>query len=475
MTQRLNQSRRPFRILTVTVFIALIVPALVQDGMFVDGVTYGAISRNMAQGMGSAWCPHYTKTLYPVFYEQPPLVFMVQSCFFRVLGDSIYTERVFSFLMAVLTAWGIVLVWRLFNKNKDQEKYSWVPVFLWITIPLVSWSYRNNLLENFVSVAALFSVWFISRSFIEKKIVYLFPGSVMIFLAFLSKGPVGLFPLVTPMLLGLAFGKKEWKRSGFYNLYLILLTLALFFLLLKLIPASGKNLKTYLDQQLFPAIYGQREVTTNSRFSILGYLMLELSFPVLFLLYFSISRWLKTRQLNLPDKRTYLFFLLTGLAASIPFIITLKQRRFYLVPSLPFYILSISCLVVPYLKKLLEKISQKKLKWIGRSSYIILGMVLIFSVTRFGRYSRDEVQLKDIYVITEVIPWGSVVGSTEDLCTDWRCVAYMCRTGYLSLEPDKNHTFFLLKKDKSLPAPLREEYDKMNLDLAMYTLLKRKE
>lgn len=51
----------------------LLIPTLVQDGMFLDGITYSAISRNMANGIGSFWHPHYTETLYPHFNEHPPL------------------------------------------------------------------------------------------------------------------------------------------------------------------------------------------------------------------------------------------------------------------------------------------------------------------------------------------------------------------------------------------------------------------
>lgn len=46
--------------------------------MFVDGVTYAAIARNLAQGNGSFWSPFYTATLYPQFFEHPPLGFALQ-------------------------------------------------------------------------------------------------------------------------------------------------------------------------------------------------------------------------------------------------------------------------------------------------------------------------------------------------------------------------------------------------------------
>jgi len=164
-------------LLTTTIFIALLIPTLVQDGMFLDGITYSAISRNMASGLGSYWNPHYTKTLYSNFHEHPPLVFIIQSLFFKLFGYGIYTERIYSFLTAILTAIGIIQCWRLFNKENELKEYSWLLILLWITIPLISWSYKNNLLENTMGVFTIFSVYFIIKSLIENRIIYLFSGS----------------------------------------------------------------------------------------------------------------------------------------------------------------------------------------------------------------------------------------------------------------------------------------------------------
>ena len=57
--------------------IALLVmlPELVTKGMYVDGQLYATISRNMAEGLGSLWSPYATATLFPEFYEHPPLAF----------------------------------------------------------------------------------------------------------------------------------------------------------------------------------------------------------------------------------------------------------------------------------------------------------------------------------------------------------------------------------------------------------------
>ena len=60
-----SDSVRPLRLLTAAAFVAAIVPRLVQRGMFVDGVTYSSMARNLAEGRGHFWAPYYTATIYP--------------------------------------------------------------------------------------------------------------------------------------------------------------------------------------------------------------------------------------------------------------------------------------------------------------------------------------------------------------------------------------------------------------------------
>ncbi len=210
-------------ILTITVFVSLLIPALVQDGMFLDGITYAAISKNMANGYGSFFNPHYTKILYPEFHEHPPLVFIVQSGFFKLFGDAFYTERIFSLCIAILTVIGITQCWRLVNDTIEFKKYDWLPVLLWLSIPLVSWSYKNNLLENTMGVFTLFAVFFILKSLKEKKVLYLLPGGILIVLAFLSKGPAGLYPILVPVIYGVVY--KSNRYAVRYAVYLILFIL----------------------------------------------------------------------------------------------------------------------------------------------------------------------------------------------------------------------------------------------------------
>ena len=50
-----------WRLFTVASMLALTVPRLWQRGMFLDGVTYAVVARNMADGVGTFWAPSFSE------------------------------------------------------------------------------------------------------------------------------------------------------------------------------------------------------------------------------------------------------------------------------------------------------------------------------------------------------------------------------------------------------------------------------
>jgi 4-amino-4-deoxy-L-arabinose transferase-like glycosyltransferase len=462
-----------FWVLTITTFLALLLPILVQDGMFLDGITYSAISNNLSNGIGGFWSPHYTKTLAPHFHGHPPLVFGIQSLLFNLLGHGIYTERIYTFLSSIFTAFGIVSCWRLFVIDSSLKQFSWLPVLLWITIPLNFWAYQNNLLENTLGVFTIFSIYFISKSLIENKITWLVIGSLLIVLAFFSKGFVGLFPLAAPLLYLLVFKPKPFHYPIVYSMVIMLSTLALFYATLTLFPESKENILSYLHIQVIPSLSNELEITEKHHLSIIIKLILELTIPIFFLLIVSIIKWRNNKHFKFYYMRHCIYFLLIGISASIPLIITLKQRSFYLVPSVPFYILSIGFLITPFVKEKLDKLSKSTLKRIMSASLVSFLLVIAISIYNFGKFSRDEEKLKDVYTISSFIPKGTVISTTKNIWIDWSLQASMSRIGYISLDCDNTHKYFLIDKT-NIDSVTIGKYENMNLKLSKYMMLIRK-
>ncbi|MDG2343189.1 MAG: glycosyltransferase family 39 protein [Flavobacteriales bacterium] len=451
-------------LLTFFLFLIIFLPSILTDGMFLDGVTYSAISNNLANGHGDFFNLHYTKTIHAKFHEHPPLVFIIQSFFFKAFGSSFYTERVFGLFISLLTVFGIAKVWCLFH-DKEQQKFNWVPIVIWLCVPLVMWSYRNNVLENTMGVFTLFASFFILKSLINNSWGYLVFGGVFIVFGGLSKGPVAFFPLVIPFIYGLLYKTKNYSLYNSFALFGVVILIG--FVLFLLFPDLYNNITLYLNKQLIPSINNNREVTTANRFYILLVLLKELLSPIFALSFIVALAHFKKIKLTLP-KQTILFGLI-ALAASVPLIISFKQRDFYLVPTIPFFALSAGCFLIKPIRLLTALISQSFLNWTKR---IVVVLFIFFGgfvfISQKGN-SRDKVLLEDVYKISSIIPEGSVISTIKQIQTNWLLIAYLSRIGYISLDDKRQHQYLLTKKEEGCP----KGYVKIGVDLELFYLLKR--
>lgn len=142
----------PFVLLTAAVFAGLLLPVLVQDGMFMDGLLYATVAHNEANGFGTFWEPRASQLGLAglrTFHEHPPLTFGLQALWFRALGSAFWVERAYSLFTALITAGLMAMLWRkLMPKDRPERDLAWWPVLLWVAMPTVHWCYHNNMQEN---------------------------------------------------------------------------------------------------------------------------------------------------------------------------------------------------------------------------------------------------------------------------------------------------------------------------------------
>lgn len=457
----------PFIYLTFSVFLCLLMPFLVQRGMFLDGVTYATMSRNFAERISTTQKPMYTD-LYP-FYEQPVLGFLIQSVFYKILGNSIYVEKIFSMLMAVLSLIGLVLCWKIFTKKTSILFSFWMPALIWITIPLVSWTFSNNMLESIITVSSIFSVYFSIKSFQKQRFLHAILSAIFIIFGFLVKGPVGIFPLVTPIIFGFIFNRR---KEGFYNFILIFIScFSILLLILYIFPALKINLIKYFEVHLLPAIKDEREISTKYRGFIMWKALIQLCIPsILVLVFIFINRYKGIRN-EVPFFKEVLFFVLIALSASLPLMITHKQRKYYLMPSIIYYSLAFGFILAPWVNYYIKKINLKYRKAIIYGSFFLVFITISICCIRYDKYSRDKELIEDVLYISDKLPPHTII-SFED-CSNYLLNAYMYRLGYLNLDCSENkHTYYLTVKENSLPDHLKNLYVKEK-ELNIYTLYRR--
>lgn len=467
---------RVFWLLTSALFVGLLVPVLLQQGMFLDGVSYAGIARNMAIGLGSLARPHYTDTLYPICYEQPPLALWTQSLFFRIFGDHYWVERLYSFSMALLTALGIVLNLRLLEKplltkevtsyTPDQRaQFSWLPVLLWISAPIVFWAYQNNMLECTMSVFVQFSIYFAVKAVHKKSWGLLGLASLLTAAAVLCKGPVGFFPVVAPLAWSLVFRTPNLLTGAIRSFGMLILSLSFLGLMLFFYPGMQEYLDYYLHKQLLPTLAGAREKQVENPFSFLLDLLGQFILPAVFLLGLLVNRGLK--KFVLP--KSALFFFILGIAGSLPLVLSPKQSAHYLLPSIPCFALGFAMVIGQNINWDFRMATGQK-KRLERIAGLILVVTIVISWSFQGKFRRDEVLIKDVIAISTHVGHGSILSIPEHFAQNWLLHAYFERFGHVSLDAKNTRNYWLT----DLRGPIPDGYEEVKLDGRGYRLFKRK-
>jgi 4-amino-4-deoxy-L-arabinose transferase-like glycosyltransferase len=478
MLKKLLLNRQtPFWLIAISVLIVLTLPTLIQDGMFMDAMLYTSVSHNLSMGIGTFWFPQFSihnVAGLPSFHEQPPLVFGIQSLFYTLFGDSMYVERFYTFLTMCITALLIIFLWKEIFRNQDGFiKLGWLPLILWITIPVCFWSYSNNMHENTMGIFTLSAVLLIYKSFLTEKfqITLWILSGFTIFLATLSKGLPGFFPITVPFLYWLTIKKNTFSKTFLQTLIITLLPVIIYTILF-FIPESKESLSTYLFKRVLHRI---NEVpTVDNRFYILLRLFMEL-LPQLSLvvIIFLIAKVKKIKIHFSEQIRESVFFIAVGLSASIPLMLTLVQKGFYFVPSLPFFAIGLSILIAPFILNLTERIDTQNKKY---KMFLLLSLLLFISTTTFallqkGKVSRNKEQLHDIYLIGTIVPRQTTVSIPADMWNDWDLQCYLVRYFNISLETNYQNNYCII--NKTLQTDTLTGYKRIDIKTLQYDLYQR--
>lgn len=480
MKKYFTDKNLPFWLFAFSVLILLTVPKLIQDGMFLDGMLYTSVSHNLGNGIGSFWSlefsPSYSCEGSTNFHEHPPLVFGIQSLFYRLLGDSMYIERFYTFLTMCLTAFLINLAWKnIFSKAQEGGSIGWLPVILWITIPACFWSYTNNMMENSMGIFALSSVIITYRALDTEKheTGYLLLSGLFIFFATMSKGVPGFFPLSVPFIYWIVFRKKSPVKVILQTL-IVLSVPAILYLVLFNLPKSGESLSFYVFNRLLLRVNDNPTVT--SRFYILKRLITELLPLFVIIVLIIITNRLKSRKPYANDNiKTSIFFILTGLAAAAPLALTMVQRGFYLVPSLPYFAIGSSLLVAPIVLNFREKIlsDHRTYRIIKISGVVLLGCAMVFSFMQIGKTSRDRDLLHDVHLIGKTIPVKSELTINYEIAQTYILECYFIRYYNISLYIDQPKEYLLITKNTEPPDST--EFRKLNLETLVFDIYKTRQ
>jgi 4-amino-4-deoxy-L-arabinose transferase-like glycosyltransferase len=447
---------------------------MTQPGMFSDGVLYASIARNMAEGHGSFWRPEYTKTIYPVFAEHPPLGLGLEAALFRAAGDHPFVERLYSLIAAGATAALIVALWRCAGPDPRGD---WLPLIFWLLPSIVTWSVINNMLENTQAVFTTAAVLCGVLAMRARPVLWGGLSAVAIAAAVLTKGPVGFFPLCVPIGYAVVVYRRALPRALAVSAG-ILAILALVAAVLTLNKPAHAYMRTYLTAQVMASLAGAREAAASRwRFARLFGLDVIIRMGLLLVVIWALARRVTNRDgRGWPIGSQSLFFLCVGLTASLPIAISPKLMGHYLVPSVPMFALAASCaawpLIVPGFDAADSNTLSRRRLLVGlpgAAGFVLIIAALVVPVARGPLEERDVGRLGALDLIGPSLKAGDTVSTCPEANSDWPLHAYLQRFFHVSVDAGPTpHRVFLRVTDRPCAVPTGCALTRFARDLEIY-------
>lgn len=431
-------SQSPFILLVIALTLLLTLPKAVSHGLGGDGQFYAVLARNLSEGIGSFWVPSFSGTLLSSFYEHPPLGIGIQSIFFKIFGNSYLVEKLYSVSTLLIIEFFVVLIWfRVFKFNDHLKSLFWLPVLLLLFIPSVTHTIGNNLLENTMGVFTIIAMYSLLRSIDTGfKLWWNIFGALMIVLAIITKGPVGSFLLVFYPIYMLSIRTID-LRTTIKATVVLIGSFALILGLLLMNDEAKNSLSIYFNSQVMGALKNGRGMAVNSHFYIIGELLKDLVpiFIFLALVYLYKVKSIKSNISKNYEVMKYVsLFLLIGISASIPSMISLKQNISYIVTCFPYFAIGFAILAAVVFDTNVKRDISTIGKTISVLSIVTVVGVLIFSFTSNDRVLKQENYYYDAKIFSSYISNEKIIGICPTPSFPWDIHSFFARYYRLSLD-----------------------------------------
>lgn len=458
-----------YYVFIVGIFFLIISPMWLTKGMFLDGIYYASIARNLSLGDGSFWDLFYTKYLDSHFMSHPPLVFWIEGYLFKLFGDTIYVEKIYSVFTFIISGMLSIVLWNIFVEKTDK-KYSWLPILFLTIIPITSWAAVNNLLENTMMIFDLVAVIFVFKSIKSKRFLYVFFAGVFVFLAALSKGLVALFPLSSFFWIWLIQKEISFKRMFIDSLFFIAISFGIFFLIVALNEKALLFFEIYFNKQILSSIGNAKSQSEFYNILIWTIEQLAILIGVVFLVFLLGRKKLNDRFIK-TDYKKALVIVLIALSGVLPIMISSKQRPFYLIPTFPLFAVGFA-VFVRHIIALWITIFEKKavlFKVFQYFSILIFIVAIIANISQIGHQNRDKELQKDVCRIAEIVGENSQLTISREIYNNWSMHGYFMRYHRISLSIDKEFDYKIISVSDTNSY---QNYSPLNIELNLYVLLK---
>jgi 4-amino-4-deoxy-L-arabinose transferase-like glycosyltransferase len=456
MTDRAQERRLVAQclwLLLTLVFLLHFLPRVITQSMFFDGLIYASIARNMATDWVSLWDLRFSETLFPAFAEHPPLAMWMQAALFRLFGDTILVEKLFS--TGLLLASGILLfsiVHRLLGRGREALHTATLALIFTLIAGRLAWTFSNNMLENTLILCTLAAILLVVRAEQEgdrrRRFCLAFAAGLAVAAAFLAKGPVGLFPLAGFAIWWVVYRARPLSETLLLTAVMVLALMIVAYVLFQ-IDAARDYFGRYLEGQVFSSLAGERG-ETGSRLKSLRTLVRMLVYPlllaglclVLLRVFAAKKRPGAGEQCAVSRdarRKAALFLLLVAASASLPILASPRVWSFYFSPCLPFFGAAVAVWVAPPILGALYMLSFPVLRRLRFAMLAAAVLAALITLPKTGSSGEDSALISEARSIAGAACPSSdncqtVVSTCPAVWQEWQLHGYLQRHHEISLQ-----------------------------------------
>ena len=427
-----------------------------------DGVEYASVARNLSDGVGTFWKPYLEDRIHPVFHEHPPLVFWIQSLFFRIFGDGPYFESFYGFFIGIVILGCMAWFWQRVRRDYQLPAVGiWWPMLLLVPLPVFTYMLQTNRIVNTWTVFSITATYISYRSTlaIHHHIFYSLLCGGLIYLGFLAKGPVAFFTFAVPALAWLSL--KARLSKAITGTLLALATFALLFLVTSfLFEDSVEFWQGFWQNQIIASLTSKR-APGDTHWYLAERWISEMMVPFLITAVLMLATRLSFRRLQF--NRQALFFLLVALAASLPFMVSTRQHVRYILHSFPFFVLSLAFATQNIAAQIESMLTDNRLIRRGTAAVAVLFFVVALSSMLYlkDHDAKRRPFYHDFYLQNIELPQRITISvcPADIILNDW-LFADMQRFYRISLTPDMGRPYLIIAKNSSCTVP--EGYRRVN-------------
>lgn len=488
--------------IVIGAFLLFISGNFLSEGLSRVGMDNAVVSQRMAEGFEEFWLPSLSSPASPDRQNYLPLGYWLESKWFQLFGNnSFMAEKVYSVMTYFILAALILWIWNLIGFNR---RTGWLPLLCWITIPIVTWSATNNLLESTMTMFILLSVVFLLKatrsSFIAQsrlalgkptgpyrlsRTSWIVLAALSMELAFMVKGFAGLFPIFFPFLYWLMVRRERILFPIFTTGVILVVWMATLFSAILISPDIYHHLYNYLHHQMIGGILHVQ--TVASRFYILYVLIVQGIIPLCIAaalcliriknrpFYHHLFYWRYKNKLTatqMEHSKLGWFFLAVGFSGILPIMLGLKQQEFYIVPTLPFFAISMACLMHDMIEDWLERMNKTAEKVLMGLAILIFGSGILLNFNSIHKVNSNQELLDDMRLILPYLDQNEVVSVSNEVMQSPEVADYFYRYKNISFDTASFNRHLLTMYSRDFDSDSNYNYVLTDLPTKTYFLYK---